>query len=322
SEWLAQSYLLQPTNLKASLMSARAAVEKSPGFGFGWARVAELEFSFGRIGATDRALRRALELSPRNAQAIALRGFVLAAQNHISEAQSVFEEALELDGALGNAWLGRGLCRIRQRDTEGGRADLQTAAALEPNRSLLRSYLGKAFDAAHDEFHAGKELELAKRLDTNDPTPWLYSALLDYEQHRINDAVRSLEKSVELNDNRQVYRSELLLDQDRAVRSASLATIYQRAGLADVSVREAARAVTDDYGNYSAHLFLANSFDAFRHPTRFNLRYETAWFNALLLANLLAPVGAGTFSQSISQQEYSRLFETKQFGLTTTTNFR
>ncbi|HKQ39102.1 MAG TPA: FecR domain-containing protein, partial [Verrucomicrobiae bacterium] len=322
SEWLAQSYLQQPTNLETSLALARAAVEKSPRFGFAWARVAELEFSFGRLNATDRALRKALELSPRNAQALALRGFVLAAQNRISEAQQVFEEALSIDGALGNAWLGRGLCRIRQGDTEGGRADIQTAAALEPNRSLLRSYLGKAFDQVHDDFHAFKELELAKRLDTNDPTPWLYSALIDYERNRINDAVRSLEKSVELNDNRHIYRSELLLDQDRAVRSASLATIYQRAGLSEVSVREAARAVIDDYGNYSAHLFLANSFDAFRDPTRFNLRYETAWFNELLLANLLAPVGAGTFSQNISQQEYSRLFERNRLGLVTTTDVR
>lgn len=322
SEYLAHSYLQQPTNLQASLASARAAVEKSPTFGFAWARVAELEFSFGRVNATDRALRKALELSPRNAQAIALRGFVLAAQNRISEAQHAFEQALEIDGALGNAWLGRGLCRIRQGDAEGGRADIQTAVALEPNRSLLRSYLGKAFDQVHDDFHAFKELDLAKRLDSRDPTPWLYSALLDYEHHRVNDAVRNLEKSVELNDNRHVYRSELLLDQDRAVRSASLATIYQRAGLPEVSVREAARAVIDDYGNYSAHLFLANSFDAFRDPTRFNLRYETAWFNELLLANLLAPVGAGTFSQNISQQEYSRLFERNRFGLVTTSDVR
>ena len=47
--------------------------------------------------------------------------------------------------------------------------------------------------------------------------------------------------------------------------------------MTDVSVREAAQAVTYDYANYSAHLFLANSFDALRDPTRFNLRYETAW---------------------------------------------
>src|SRR4051812_27872237 len=46
-----------------------------------------------------------------------------------------------------------------------------------------------------------------------------------------------------------------------------------------------------------------------RDPTRFNLRYETVWFNELLLANLLAPVGGGRLSQYVSQQEYSKLFE-------------
>src|SRR5437867_284477 len=138
---------------------------------------------------------------------------------------------------------------------------------------------------------------------------------MDRQDNRINPAVRELEKSLELNNNRRIYRSEFLLDQDRAVRAANLARIYADAGMTDVSVREAARAVTYDYANYSAHLFLAESYDALRDPTRFNLRYETPWFNELLLANLLSPVGGTTLSQNISQQEYSRLFEQGRIGL-------
>ena len=64
---------------------------------------------------------------------------------------------------------------------------------------------------------------------------------------------------------RQIYRSDFLLDQDRAVRSANLANIYQSAGMPEVSLREAARAVNDDYANFSAHLFLAER----RHVTIF-----------------------------------------------------
>src|SRR5437660_5204768 len=86
-----------------------------------------------------------------------------------------------------------------------------------------------------------------------------------------------------------------------------------------VSVREAAYAVTDDYANYSAHLFLANSFDALRDPTRFNLRYETVWFNELLLANILAPVGGGRLAQNVSQQEYTKLFQADGLGLASST---
>ena len=103
------------------------------------------------------------------------------------------------------------------------------------------------------------------------------------------------------------------------MRSANLASIYRDAGLTDVSVREAARAVTYDYGNHSAHLFLADSFNELRDPTRFNLRYETVWFNEFLLANLLAPVGGGRLSQHVTQQEYSKLFESDHLGLANST---
>lgn len=323
TEWMAESYYQQSRgNLAAALDAARKAAEKSPRFGFAWERVAELDFSFGQTAAASAALNTSLACAPRNPQAMVLQGFLLAAQNNIPGAIRRFDEAIAIDSALGNAWLGRGLCRIRQGQAEPGREDLQMAAALEPNRAVLRSYLGKAFTETGDAARAGHELELARKFDPNDPTSWLYSALLHQPQNRLNEAIRDLEKSLELNDNRRVYRSQLLLDQDRAVRSSSLASIYRENGMTDVSLREAARAVTHDYANYSAHLFLANSYDALRDPTRFNLRQETVWFNELLLANLLSPAGVRTLSQNISQQEYSRMFESEQLGLVTTTELR
>ena len=116
-------------------------------------------------------------------------------------------------------------------------------------------------------------------------------------------------------------RSQFLLDQDRAVRSANLAAIYQEDGMDDLSVREAARGVDDDYSNASSHLFLANSYNALRDPKRINLRYETPWFNELLLANLLAPVGGGPLSQFVSEQEYSKLFEANRFGISSSSSY-
>lgn len=321
--WLARSYLQQSRfDLDGALASALAATEKAPGFGFAWERVAELQFSFGRTAKALQALDKALKFSPRNAQAWALKGFLAAANNRLNEATHSFQTAINLDSALGNGWLGRGLVRIRSGDGQGGRGDLETAAALEPNRSVLHSYLGKAFDHLKEAGNAQKELRLAKQLDPADPTPWLYSALLLRQQLRFNEAVDDLEKSSALNDNRRVYRSRLMLDQDHAVRSSSLATIYSSAGMDEVSAHEAGRAVTYDYANHSAHLFLAESFNALRDPTRFNLRPETAWFNELLLANLLAPVGGGNLSVGVSQLEYSRMFEANQLGLSSATEAR
>ncbi|MGH8094561.1 MAG: TonB-dependent receptor domain-containing protein [Chthoniobacterales bacterium] len=322
SDWVAESYYRQSKNdLAGALEAAQHATAVDQTFGFAWTRVAELQFSFGRVPQAKKALERGLSLSPRNPAGYALRGFLLSAENNIDAAKDSFEKAISLDSALGNAWLGRGLCSIRQGHAEAGRRDLQAAAALEPNRSIFHSYLGKAFSNVGDEGKARKDLDRAKQLDALDPTPWIYSAIENRQDNRINEAVRDLEKSIELNDNRRVYRSQFLLDQDRAVRSANLAAIYQDDGMDDLSVREATLGVESDYSNASSHLFLANSYNALRDPKRINLRYETPWFNELLLANLLAPVGGGPLSQFVSEQEYSKLFEANRFGISSTSTY-
>lgn len=322
SEWLALSYHWQARyDLNKALDAVENALQLSPDFSFARVRRAELEFSFGRLAMDE--LNRALQKAPRNAQALALLGFMHSARGDYVAAESAFEESIRVDGALGNAWLGRGLLKIRNKQIAEGVSDLQTAATLERNRAMLRSYLGKGLALLGDPARAELELELARQFDANDPTAWLYAALLNRDQYHINRAVHMLERSLELNEQRQVYRSRLLLDRDRAVRSSNLAAIYQSAGMGEASVREASHAVTTDYANFAAHLFLANSYHALRDPTRFNLRHETVWFNELLLANLLAPVGVGAISQNISQQEYSKLFvQNPLFGLDSTSQYR
>jgi Tfp pilus assembly protein PilF len=323
SQCLGYSYYAQSRHdLEGALKAAQQAVSLSPHFAFAWERVAELQFSFGRAGAAQAALNRSLELAPNNAQAHTLRGFLLAADNRIPEAVAAFGVAVNLDGNLANAWLGRGLCRIKQGETRAGFQDLETAAVLEPTRSLLRSYLGKALSNSGDDRRGEEELQLARRLDANDPTPWLYLALMKQQENQINAAIDDLQNAQTNNDNRSLFRSRLLLDQDRAVGSANLAAIYHDAGMTDVSVREAARAVTEDYANASAHLFLADAYDDLRDPTQFNLRYETAWFNELLLANALAPAGGGRLSQEVSQQEYSKLLSSDGLNLAGTADAR
>ncbi len=307
--------------MEAALKLTRQAVTVAPDFGYAWERVSELEFSFGHVREALVALDKSLVLTPRSAQALALKGFLLAAQNQTREAIVWFNRALAADSALGNAWLGRGVSRIRGGDVAGGREDLLVAAALEPQRAELRSYLGKAYANVGDFSHAYKELQLAKTLDPHDPTAWLYSALLDQQDNRINEAIQDLEKSVSLNDNRSVYRSQLLLEQDRAVRSANLAAMYSDAGMSEVGIREALRAVNYDYANYSAHLFLANSYSQLVDPNEINLRYETAMENEYLLANLLSPAAAGTMSQALSQQDYGQLFERDRLGVVSDTEY-
>jgi len=112
-----------------------------------------------------------------------------------------------------------------------------------------------------------------------------------------------------------------LLDEDRSIRGTNLAAIYLNDGMVDQSVREADLAVDADYSSAPAHLFLANSYNALRDPTRILLRYETPWFNELLLSNLLSPVGGGPLSQFVSEQEYSKMFQQDGFGFSSDFNY-
>jgi len=322
SAWLACSYYQQSrSQLSAALAAARRATELAPEFGFAWERVAELEFGFEHRQAAKAALKRARELCPRNAQAVALEAFMLLDENNPRAARDRFDEALALDGALPTAWLGRALVQEQLGEVEAGRRDLQTAAALEPQRGLFRSYLGKAWSQSSQDQLAGKEFALAEKLDPADPTAWLYSALHRHQTHQINDAVRDLEHSVALNDNRSVFRPQLQLDRDRAMRSADLAAIYDTAGLTEVSERAANRAVEEAYSDFSGHLFRAQSLDAREDPNRFDLRLETARESELLVANLLAPPGGGNLSQLLSQQDHLQYFGTRPFGLSTLTEY-
>jgi tetratricopeptide (TPR) repeat protein len=322
SRLLADSYALQAsTDLEAARTAARRAVACVPDFGFAHARLAELEWCFGNRRAALAELKLTYDFSPRLASACALQGFILLDQGEPGIALVHFDHARELDAALGQAWLGRGLCLMQQRKFTGARAAFQAAAALEPQRSLFRSYLGKAAGELGDTKSAAKEFRLAKELDPNDPTPWLYSALELWQENNINAAIRDLETSYDKNDNQAVFRSRELLDSDRSVRSADLAAIYDDAGLSEVSRHLAQRSVSESYANFSGHLFLADSYQSQEQANSLDLRLETARQSELLVANLLAPPGAGNLSQVLSESDRVRFFGQKPIGVSSLTGY-
>lgn len=326
SEWLARSYWEQAGHrLESALEDARKAVALAPEFLPARVRAAELEFMDGNRKRA-RELLDEVEGGSQVACAAyhSLRGFLEAADGRYELAGSHFDRAIRLDPTLGDAWLGRGLVKVRRGKGDGlreGVEDIWTGAVAEPGRSLHRSYLGKAFQVSGEMGNAAAELEYARVLDPKDPTPWLYLALLRQEEARINEGIQALHASVERGGNRVVYRSRALLDEDRAVRGANLALLYRDAGLNELGLRAASAALEDDYANSSAHLFLANSYNNLRGAEQSDLRFETAWYTEFLLANLLAPVGSGAPSPTVSANEYGRLFDRTDHGITSSTEY-
>jgi tetratricopeptide (TPR) repeat protein len=225
-----------------------------------WARLAELRLSVGDIEASRAAARRALELDGSLAKAHAMLGYADVLGTDLDAATAAFRRAIALDASDPLARLGLGLTRIRSGALEEGRRELEVAAILDPGSSLVRSYLGKAYYDEKRDALAAQEYELARSLDPNDPTPWLYGAILAHVSNRPVTALRDLDESTRRNDNRAVYRSRLLLDDDEAARGANRAALYADLGLERLSIAESASAVADNFTNDSAHRQLANSY--------------------------------------------------------------
>jgi hypothetical protein len=92
-----------------------------------------------------------------------------------------------------------------------------------------------------------------------------------------------MQKAIELNDNRAVFRSRLLLDSDLASRSAALGRIYNDLGFQQRGLVEGWKAVNDDPSNYSAHRLLADNYASLP-------RHEIARVSELLQSQLLQPI--------------------------------
>lgn len=282
--WVALSYVQQARfDLPQALASLQEAVRLQPDNALAWARLAELRLSTGALTDALEAARRAVWLNPRLARTQTVLGFALLTQIKVHEAVGAFETAIELDQAAPLPRLGLGLALIRGGKLAAGRQEIAIAAGLDPRDALIRSYLGKAYyEAKHDKL-AAKQLARAKALDPNDPTPWFYDAIRKQSVNRPVEALHDLQKSIELNDNRAVYRSRLLLDQDLAARSASLARIYDNLGFQQLALVEGWKSLNVDPSNYSAHRFLADSYAVLP-------RHEIARVSELLQSQLLQPL--------------------------------
>ena len=293
--WIALSYAQQANfDLDGALSSLREAVRVAPGNALARARLSEILLSFGRL---DEALKEAKEAASQNpdvARAQTVLGFAYLTQVKVQESRTAFERAIALDQADPLPRLGLGLAAIREGGLEAGRKDIEVAASLDPNSSLIRSYLGKAYYEEKRAKTASSQFAVAKELDPSDPTPYFYDAILKQSVNRPVEALQDLQRSIALNDNRAVYRSRLLLDDDLAARSASLGRIYDDLGFQQLALVEGAQSVDTDPANYSAHRFLADSYAALP-------RHEIARGSEVLQSQLLQPLNVNPVPPNLAQ---------------------
>ena len=300
---IALSYAQQARfDLEGARASLEEAVKVKPDNVLAWARLAEIQSSFGEVDKSLDAAQKAVSLDPNVARTQTVLGFAYLTQVKTKVSKEAFEKAIALDQADYLPRLGLGLTKIRDGDLREGGQEIEIAASLDPNNSLVRSYLGKVYFEEKRGTMDEREYAIAKELDPKDPTPWFYNAIAKQTTNRPVEALDDLQKAIELNDNRAVYRSKLLLDSDLAARSASLARIYADLGFQQLALVEGWKSVNTDPSNFSAHRFLGDSYSVLP-------RHEIARVSELLQSQLLQPINITPIQP--------RLAESNQFLIST-----
>ncbi|MEN6439816.1 MAG: TonB-dependent receptor, partial [Syntrophobacter sp.] len=292
---IALSYVQQARfDLDGALANIRKAADSEPRDGLVWARLSELQLSKGELSTALETAREAVLRNPGLARTQTVLGFAYLAQIRIEESKKAFSKAIRFDQTDPLPRLGLGLALIRDGDLKEGRTEIEIAAMLDPNNSLIRSYLGKAYFEEKQDEKAAKELALAKELDPRDPTPWFYDAIRKDTINRPVEALKDLQKSMQLNDNRAVYRSRLLLDQDLAARSASMGRIYNDLGFQQRALVEGTKSLDADPSSFSTHRLLADSYASLP-------RHEIARVSELLQSQLLQPVNINPIQPQLAE---------------------
>lgn len=302
---LSNAYIAQAAfDLEGAKSWYKNLLAADPDNAFAYAKLAELELGEGDFRQAEEYLSKALAIAPNDSMVLTFQGFLLLFKDKTEEAREIFEQVINQRSDLALARLGLGLAKIRKGALEEGRQELQRAVYLDPQVAIYRSYLGKAYFEEDNERLAGHEYERAISLDPRDPTAYLYRAYNHLSQNKPVRALRDVEKSIELNNNRAVYRSSLALDQDVAVRSAGLAEVFTSLGFSEVARIEAIKSLNKSYANYSAHRLLADSYNT--------IFLNDAQVSEQRLAAILSPLSFNLFTQAsnaASLNEYNALFD-------------
>lgn len=293
--WLVESYLRQNAGrLPKALAATRQALELQPNNALLIAREAELLLTEGRLGNAVARAEQSLEITGDVPLGHIVLGFAYLAERRPQAAETAFDRALQLDQGDPLPRLGLGLAAISQGRLQAGTEELEIAVALDPRRSLLRSYLGNAYFEQNRNALARDQFLSAETLDPLDPKPWFYLAPLLLSENRPIEALDALVRAVDLNDNRAVYRSRPLLEQDRAARYATMGSLFSELNFDELALPAGTRATAQAPAEPGGHFLLADLYN--EQPRR-----EVARVSEYLQARLLSPVSSRPVQPLLTQ---------------------
>ncbi len=243
-------------DLPAATQFLQKAIEADPRFVEAYVYLGKIWLGSEYLNRAQKTIDQALQIAPRDPAVLSLAGFVRLAFRDYARAGDLFNRAVKADPRFGEPHLGLAIYSFRYREPAKGLEEMLTATLLDPRVASYQTELGKALFQTRAFDRALEVYDYAKTLDPKDPTPYFYKGIALTDLNRPGEAVQEINKSIELNDNVAMFRSRSLLDQDLAVRNASLARSYLQLGLNEWGFSKAVTAVNYNPYDSSSHLFM------------------------------------------------------------------
>ena len=162
----------------------------------------------GREAEAIAELRKAMALSPLNAQPPRELARIYAGSGRVAEAEQLY---LQANAARPTDWYGHfllGVLYYQREQYDKAEAVLRKALALAPGNDLVARQLGATFLQQGRYQEAIDELQASLKMRTNAVT-YLTLGTAYYYQHRFREAVTTLETAIDLDANRYYYWGNL-----------------------------------------------------------------------------------------------------------------
>jgi len=152
----------------------------------------------GRYLDARRHFADAIRLAPNEPRAYAGRGRLSFVQNRYDEAIASFDEAIRLDPNYADAYFGRGAAWYERKNLEKAIADFDESLRLDPNKAVVVNYRGISWRDKGNIDKAVADFELAMRIDPRFFAPYRNRAWIRHKRGQYAEAIADFGEALAL----------------------------------------------------------------------------------------------------------------------------
>jgi tetratricopeptide (TPR) repeat protein len=157
----------------------------------------------GKLDKAQKAIDKALQVSPDCAEAIDIQGLIHLHTGNLDQAASEFQKAIDVDPTIGQAYLGLGMVMISHKQFKAALIPLDRAESLLPSSWLVYFQTAVADFQVGDMNAALEQLKYAERFaapnaDRQSQTAFMH-AMVSIKLSDFTSAAKYLSDTIELN---------------------------------------------------------------------------------------------------------------------------